>query len=68
MAASGRSRTNGDPPSVDITSGSISVASYDLGEVLRVDPRTGEVIARIEVGGHPIGIAFGAGRVWVTVS
>ena len=57
-------------PSVDLTHGfgSIWVASYDLGEVERLDPRTGDVVARIKVGGHPAGIATGSGRVWVTVS
>jgi DNA-binding SARP family transcriptional activator/DNA-binding beta-propeller fold protein YncE len=60
----------GYPPNVDVTHGgdAIWAASYDLGEVERIDPKTGDVVARIKVGGHPAGIAFGAGRVWVTVS
>jgi DNA-binding SARP family transcriptional activator/outer membrane protein assembly factor BamB len=61
---------NGYPPTVDLAHGfgSIWVASYDLGEVERLDPETGDIIARIKVGGHPAGIAAGAGRVWVTVA
>ena len=60
----------GYPPTVDLAhgDGAIWVAAYGLREVLRLDPRSGEVIARIKVGGHPTGIAFGADRVWVTVS
>ena len=60
----------GYPPSLAVTNGAgaIWVAFYDKGEVERVDAKTGAVVARIEVGGHPAGIAFGAGRVWVTVS
>jgi DNA-binding SARP family transcriptional activator len=60
----------GYPPSVDVASGvdAIWVAFYDKGEVERIDPTTGAVVARIRVGGHPSGIAVGEGRVWVTVS
>jgi DNA-binding SARP family transcriptional activator/DNA-binding beta-propeller fold protein YncE len=60
----------GYPPSVEVASGdgAIWAATYDTGEVQRVDIRTGALVARIRVGGHPTGIAFGAGRVWVTVS
>jgi DNA-binding beta-propeller fold protein YncE len=60
----------GYPPSVQVASGAgaVWVAFYDNGEVERVDAKTGVVVARIKVGGHPAGIIFGAGRVWVTVS
>jgi DNA-binding SARP family transcriptional activator/streptogramin lyase len=58
------------PPSIDVARGgkAIWVAFYDHGEVLRLDAKTGEIVARIKVGGHPTGIAVGDGRVWVTVS
>jgi YVTN family beta-propeller protein len=61
---------NGYPPSVDLAhgEGSVWVATYDKGEVERVDPKTGAIVTRIKTGGHPAGIAFGEGRVWVTVS
>jgi DNA-binding SARP family transcriptional activator/DNA-binding beta-propeller fold protein YncE len=61
---------SGYPPSVEVTNGggAIWVASYDRGEVIRIDPQSGNIVARIKVGGHPTGIAYGAGRVWVTVS
>jgi DNA-binding SARP family transcriptional activator/streptogramin lyase len=60
----------GYPPELEIANGAgaIWVASYDKGEVERVDPKSGAVLARIRVGGHPAGITFGAGRVWVTVA
>lgn len=63
-------RPAGYPPMLDVAAGagSVWVASYDAGTVVRVDPRSGDVIKTIRVGGHPSGIAVGAGRVWVTVS
>jgi DNA-binding SARP family transcriptional activator/ABC-type oligopeptide transport system substrate-binding subunit/streptogramin lyase len=36
------------------------------GELVRVDPRTGDVIATIGLGVEPSGIAFGEDSVWVT--
>ena len=33
-----------------------------------VDPETGVVKATIHLGHHPFGVAFGANRIWVTVS
>ena len=48
--------------------GSVWVASYDAGTVIRIDPRSGDIVKTIQVGGHPSGIAVGDGRVWVTVS
>ncbi len=60
----------GYPPELEVAkgAGAIWVTSYDKGEVERVDPKSGAVVARIRVGGHPSGIAVGHGRVWVTVS
>jgi serine/threonine-protein kinase len=45
--------------------GSVWVASPSRGEVLQVDPVTEQVRRRIDVGGRPGAVVFGAGRVWV---
>jgi len=60
----------GYPPALDVAygAGSVWLASYDTGLVIRVDARNGNVVARIHVGGHPSGVTVGDGRVWVTVS
>lgn len=60
----------GYPPTVAVAlgGGAIWVATYDDGKLVRVDPQTGDVVSRIHIGGHPSGVAFGANRVWVTVS
>lgn len=60
----------GYPPTMELTSGAgdIWVTSFDAGTLVRVDPRSGIVKATIRIGHHPFGVAFGAGRVWVTVS
>jgi sugar lactone lactonase YvrE len=41
-------------------------ATADRGTVYRIDPSTERVTATIHVGGVVLGIAVGAGRVWVT--
>jgi YVTN family beta-propeller protein len=60
----------GFPPTLEIAfgEGAVWVASYDAGTVTQLDPETGTVVATIDIGGHPSGIAVGANRVWVTVS
>lgn len=60
----------GVPPTLEIAfgEGALWVASYDAGTVTRLDPVTGNIVATIQIGRHPSGIAVGAGRVWVTVS
>jgi streptogramin lyase len=45
--------------------GSLWVASFETGVVTRVDPVTARTTRVFEVGGHPSGIAFCAGRIWV---
>jgi YVTN family beta-propeller protein len=57
-------------PTFDIAigAGAIWVTNFDAGTVVRVDPRTLTVVAKIHVGNHPSGIKVGADRVWVTVS
>lgn len=60
----------GFPPTLEIafSEGAVWVASYDAGTVTRLDPATGNIVATIQIGRHPSGIAVGANRVWVTVS
>jgi YVTN family beta-propeller protein len=48
--------------------GSLWVTDYNAGTVVRVNPESGQVIKTIKIGGHPYGVAFGANRIWVTVS
>jgi DNA-binding SARP family transcriptional activator/ABC-type transport system substrate-binding protein/streptogramin lyase len=45
--------------------GSLWSVSSD-GELLRIDPDTGDVVATIGLGQEPDGLAFGLGSVWVT--
>jgi DNA-binding beta-propeller fold protein YncE len=45
--------------------GSVWVSSPRRGEVLRIDPATLRLTARIEVGGRPGAIVAGGGRIWV---
>jgi DNA-binding SARP family transcriptional activator len=61
---------SGFPPSAQVAygEGSIWVATWDDGNVVRVNPENGAILSRIHVGGHPWGIAVGHGKVWVTVS
>jgi YVTN family beta-propeller protein len=58
------------PPTLDLAfgEGALWVANFDNGDVVRIDPASGNVSKVIHVGGHPSGIAVGHGRVWVTVS
>lgn len=54
------------PSLVAIGEGAVWVATRG-GAVLRLDPRSGEEVARIPVGAGPaFGVAVGAGAVWVT--
>jgi YVTN family beta-propeller protein len=63
-------RQNNYLASMDVAlgAGSVWVTNYDEGTLMRVDPNSLDVIAKIKIGGHPYGITVGAGRVWVTVS
>jgi YVTN family beta-propeller protein len=60
----------GYPPALELTAGAgaIWVTNFFAGTLVRVDPKLGVVTATIKIGHHPFGVAFGAGRVWVTVS
>ena len=46
--------------------GAVWVANTAGGTVSRIDPATSEVVATIEIGAAPSGIAVGDGAVWVT--
>jgi DNA-binding SARP family transcriptional activator/DNA-binding beta-propeller fold protein YncE len=54
---------------VDVAAGAgaIWATNYDGGNLVRIDPNSGTVVARIHIGRHPRGIAVGAHRVWVAV-
>jgi virginiamycin B lyase len=54
----------GGPLVVD--AGSLWVGAWRDGQVARVDPRSGRVVARFPAGGrNPAGLAVGAGTIWV---
>ena len=54
----------GQPQDAVVAGGSLWVSDYS-GHVIRVDPASRRVTARIDVDGNPEGIAAGAGAVWV---
>jgi DNA-binding SARP family transcriptional activator/DNA-binding beta-propeller fold protein YncE len=60
----------GYPPTLELAvgGGAIWVSNFDAGTLVRVDPKLGVVTDTIRIGHHPFGVAFGANRVWVTVS
>jgi streptogramin lyase len=54
----------GDAP-YNVAAGFGSVWVTIFGRLVRLDPATGAVVARIGVGGRPWGVAVGEGAVWV---
>jgi YVTN family beta-propeller protein len=48
-----------------VTAGEDRAAARAPGAVVRIDPDTGRVSARHEIGGRPAAVAAGAGTVWV---
>src|SRR5712691_310979 len=60
----------GYPPTLELTvgAGAIWVTNFFAGTLVRVDPKLGVVTATIKIGHNPFGVAFGANRIWVTVS
>jgi DNA-binding beta-propeller fold protein YncE len=44
------------------------VTSPNRGVLTRIDPQTNEIVAEIEIGGFPQGVATGFGSVWVASS
>jgi YVTN family beta-propeller protein len=53
---------------VAIGGGSLWVTNYEAGTLTRVDPKTLTIVTTIDIGSHPSGVTFGAGRIWVAVS
>jgi YVTN family beta-propeller protein len=53
--------------SVWVTISPVNDGSYEVlrGTILRIEPSTGQVVARIPVGRNPVGIAEGEGAIWV---
>ena len=45
--------------------GSLWVTQYDISRLLRIDARTGELGASVDVGGSPAGVIAAAGAIWV---
>ncbi len=63
----------GHPSGGGLAAGSVWVTIFDSdasqtvpGSVVRVDPTTGKVVARIRVGAGPLAVADGFGSVWVS--
>lgn len=55
----------GQPSGVAIGAGAVWIADVN-GEVLKVDPRTNEIVERVRLdGGIANGLAFGFGRLWI---
>jgi DNA-binding beta-propeller fold protein YncE len=63
----GKRRLPGPALGLATGDGAVWLADYDRGTLLRIDPATGAIVSTIRIGGHPWGVAVGAGRVWVTV-
>ena len=53
---------------MEVGAGSVWATMNVEGAVARIDAATNEVIARIEVGAGPQGLAIGSGSVWVASS
>jgi virginiamycin B lyase len=53
------------PCSVAFAAGSAWASLFGTGEVVRIDPTTNTVIARVKVGEKPCGITAAAGAIWV---
>jgi DNA-binding SARP family transcriptional activator/streptogramin lyase len=51
------------PQAIAVADGSVWVLDED--GLIRVDPRTGEIVARIQAGVQPVGLAAAGGAIWV---
>jgi YVTN family beta-propeller protein len=54
--------------SIAAGAGAVWAASSKRGVVVRIDPKTNKVTARIKVGDTPRALAVGGGKVWIAVS
>jgi hypothetical protein len=55
----------GNPEQISLGFGSVWLSELDGGKVARIDPDTGEVLARIDVGARPLKLQPADGRMWV---
>jgi YVTN family beta-propeller protein len=55
------------PSTAAAGAGSVWVANTGDGTISRIDPQTNEVVATIETGNAPSGVAFSDGYLWVSV-
>jgi virginiamycin B lyase len=53
------------PVGVALAFGSLWVAVFGSSDLDRIDPRTGQVVARLHVGGYPVRLGVGFGSIWV---
>jgi YVTN family beta-propeller protein len=53
------------PIGLALASGSLWTADLDARTIVRINPRTRQVVGRLKVGGHPVRLAAGYGSVWV---
>jgi YVTN family beta-propeller protein len=63
----GKSRLPGAYFGLATGDGAVWLTDYDRGTLLRIDPATGVIVSTIPIGGHPHGVAVGAGRIWMSV-
>jgi DNA-binding SARP family transcriptional activator len=54
-----------EPAALAASGGSLWLVEPNVGTVVRVDRRSGQVVERIPVGGNPGALAIGGGAVWV---
>jgi YVTN family beta-propeller protein len=55
------------PENVEPDADGVWVALRDAGTIVRIDPHTNAVTKRVHLGYKPLGMAVGAGALWVTV-
>jgi len=53
------------PVGLALADGSLWVAVIDSGNLERIDPRTGRLVASLQTGGIPVRLAVGFGSIWV---
>jgi YVTN family beta-propeller protein len=64
-ASSERINLGSGATAIGVGADSVWVASEEGGNVFRIEPRSGDVVATIDVGHRPVAVAVGAGAAWV---
>jgi streptogramin lyase len=59
------SLTEPHPVGLEVAFGSVWVAATGSGNVDRIDPRTGRIVARVHIVGLPVRLGVGFGSIWV---